>query len=54
MSLKSFCDICDKEIVKDEHQVRTWGRVIKTYCESCWEDEKNWKTIHSPTPRKSV
>jgi len=46
MSLKSFCDICLKEIIKSDDEIHVWTHPSKSYCENCWTDDKNWPKIH--------
>jgi hypothetical protein len=53
MSTKDFCDICDKEIKKDQHRVKIWRYPMKMYCLDCWMDKKKWQTIHSLSLKKA-
>jgi len=46
MSLKSFCDICEKEITDRDKEFRVWHHPIRTYCQDCWMNKKNWSKIH--------
>lgn len=46
MSFKTFCDICDKEIKKEQFHVRGPHLSMEYYCESCWINKKNWAKIH--------
>ncbi len=43
MSMKYFCDMCNKEI---EDPIWVRYKAHNSYCEDCWTDEKNWKIIH--------
>jgi hypothetical protein len=43
MSLKFFCDICNKET---GNPIRIEYKFWATYCEDCWTDKENWKYIH--------
>jgi len=45
MSLKIFCDICQKEIADREKEFRIW-HPMKSYCVDCWINKKNWPKIH--------
>jgi hypothetical protein len=46
MSTKTFCDICDKEIIGHDSEIKIWSHPMKTYCKICWTDKKNWPRIH--------
>ena len=46
MALKSFCDICQKEITDRDEEIRLWSNPMNSYCLGCWTDKKNWPKIH--------
>lgn len=47
MSLKTFCDICDKEIKDNQRKVRlNLDYELLFYCLICWSDMENWPKIH--------
>ena len=45
MAFKTFCDICNEEIVDGGHHTRG-NYEHKYYCEKCWLNKKNWPKIH--------
>ncbi len=48
MSYKTFCDLCNKEIVdyEDKFSIRSYDLESRTICKKCWTDKKNWPKIH--------
>jgi hypothetical protein len=48
MSFKTFCDICNKEIIdyEDKFSTRSYDLESRTFCKKCWADKKNWSKIH--------
>jgi len=48
MSYKTFCDICNKEIIEyeDKFSVRSYELELRTFCRKCWAEKKNWPIIH--------
>jgi hypothetical protein len=45
MAFKTFCDICNKEIIGGSYSTRG-DYEHKYYCKICWLDKKNWPKIH--------
>jgi len=46
MSLRTFCDICQKEITNRTEEIRMWSWPMCSCCPGCWADETNWPKIH--------
>ena len=58
MSLKTFCDICLKEIKNRDNEIYVWSNPSKHFCIKCWINKRNWSKIHKAsealTKRKNL